>query len=78
MARPPACLPAPCSTACRVLHTLHTLKDLLPDTHIVLLGVLPRGNGGMVARYAWPSAYTQAIHMINSHFRCGSLCIGRA
>lgn len=61
----------------RVLHTLHTLKDLLPDTHIVLLGVLPRGNGGMVARYAWPSAYTQPIHMINAHFRSYAALDGR-
>ncbi|KAI7835515.1 hypothetical protein COHA_010589 [Chlorella ohadii] len=53
----------------RVLQTLHTLKDLLPDTHIVLMGVLPRGNGGPQGLYHWPSAFAQPIHMINAHFR---------
>lgn len=54
----------------RVLKTLHTMKDLLPDTHVILLALLPRGGNGPGARFFhWPSVFTQPFDMTNAHFR---------
>lgn len=61
---PSACLPRP-----RVLQTLHLLKDLLPDTHIVLMALLPRGGGWPGAPAHWPSVFTQAFDIVNAHYR---------
>ena len=52
-----------------MLQTLHTLKDLLPTTHVVLLALLPRGSTWN--DYTWPSLYTQPMQMVNAHFRRG-------
>lgn len=66
---PPCCPPhcAPASAACRVLQTLHALHDTLPNTHVVLLGLLPRGGG--TTGYRWPSLFTQPFEIVNAHFR---------
>lgn len=68
--------PSPCCARCphpptpsRLLQTLHTLKDMMPNTHVVVLGVLPRGGPGPAGLFAWPSAFTEAAEIINSHFR---------
>lgn len=53
----------------RVLQTLHTLKELMPDTHVVLLALLPRGGGYPSRGYHWPSVFTEAFEMVNLHFR---------
>jgi len=57
-----------------VLQTLHTLKDLLPETHVILMSLLPRGGGGPWGTprfYAQPSVYSQAFDITNAHFRWG-------
>ena len=81
-AGPPACCapPPPPRRACRVLQTLHALRDALPDTHVVLLALLPRGGGP--TGYRWPSLFTQPFEVVNAHFRCGlglglGLALGR-
>lgn len=55
----------------RVLRTLHTLKDLLPETHVILMALLPRGGGwpGTHGAAHWPSVFTQAFDVVNAHFR---------
>lgn len=73
LALPHSC-PLPCRphvSACRVLQTLHALHDTLPNTHVVLLALLPRGGG--TTGYRWPSLFTQPFEIVNAHFRwvCG-------
>jgi hypothetical protein len=47
------------------------LKDMLPDSHIVLLALTPRGGGGSGPRFfQWPSVFTQPFEVVNAHFRC--------
>ncbi|KAI3426404.1 hypothetical protein D9Q98_008774 [Chlorella vulgaris] len=54
----------------RVLQTLHLFKELMPDTHVVLQALLPRGGDGRGPRsFAWPNAYTRPFQMTNLHFR---------
>lgn len=70
----------PLSHTCRVLQTLHLFKELMPDTHVVLQALLPRGGDGRGPRsFAWPNAYTRPFQMTNLHFRCKTgacfLCI---
>lgn len=57
-----------------MLRTLHTLKDLLPETHVILMALLPRGGGwpGTHGAAHWPSVFTQAFDVVNAHFRSGS------
>lgn len=57
---PTLCPVPPAPWLRRVLKTLHTMKDLLPDTHVILLALLPRGGNGPGARFFhWPSVFTQ-------------------
>ena len=49
--------------------TLHALRERLPSTHVVLLGLLPRGNGGPRGIYHWPSLFTQPFESLNAQFR---------
>jgi hypothetical protein len=45
----------------------------MPDTHVVLQALLPRGGDGRGPRsFAWPNAYTRPFQMTNLHFRCKS------
>ncbi|KAL4448233.1 hypothetical protein ABPG75_005452 [Micractinium tetrahymenae] len=55
----------------RVLRTLHTLKDMLPESHIVLMALLPRGGGwpGPHGAAHWPSVFTEALEVVNAHYR---------
>eukprot|EP00887_Chlorella_sp_A99_P004177 scaffold23.g4177.t1 len=54
----------------RMLSILRHLRDALPDTHIILLGLLPRG--GDTKRHDmhdWPSIFARPFYAVNAHFR---------
>lgn len=59
----------------RIQETLKTMRTGMPDTHIVVLGELPRGTGtgkGLLNAdndFTWPSHYTKAISDINGQLR---------
>ena len=44
-----------------MLRLQHYLRDTLPNTQILLMALLPRGNWGV---------YAPAMHLINAHFKC--------
>jgi hypothetical protein len=45
------------------------LTDKLPETHMVLLGLLPRGGPNPHYTYRQPSIYSRAIDLLSWHIK---------
>ena len=45
------------------------LKDKNPDTVVILVGLLPRGNSKSGSMYPQPNKYTQSIKNINAELQ---------
>lgn len=51
---------------CRINDTITLLREKLPETHLLMLGILPRGDGtNSSTTYRWPGIYTPAISSVN-------------
>ena len=51
---------------CRINDTISLLREKLPETHLLMLGILPRGDGtNSSTTYRWPGIYTPAISSVN-------------
>ncbi|KAL3146914.1 platelet-activating factor acetyltransferase activity protein [Trebouxia sp. C0009 RCD-2024] len=53
-------------TALRVQEVVTYLQGLNPDTHIILMGLLPWGLVNQAGVYDWPNLYTEGISIVNS------------
>ena len=54
------------SLVCRINDTIGLLRQKMPDTHLLMLGILPRGDGtNSSTTYRWPGIYTPAISSVN-------------
>lgn len=42
------------------------LQQKTPDTHIVLMGLMPWGLVKQGGVYAWPNLYTEGVRIVNS------------
>ncbi len=52
--------------ACRINDTISLLREKMPETHLLMLGILPRGDGtNSSTTYRWPGIYTPAIASVN-------------
>ena len=62
------CLPSVNRVHChRIKTTMSLLREKMPETHLLMLGILPRGDGrNSSSTYVWPGIYTPAIHYVNS------------
>lgn len=50
----------------RLTETIQLLRERLPDTKLLMLALLPRGDGSTPeTTFQWPSRYTEAIQIIN-------------
>ena len=46
---------------------LGLLRQKLPQTQLLMLGILPRGDGtNSSSTYTWPGIYTPAFHSVNA------------
>lgn len=59
--------PLPATTT-RVLSTIRRIRDLLPDTVVVLQAVLPRGVDGPDP-FRLPNLFTWPLYVVNEHLR---------
>ena len=48
----------------------------MPQTHIVVQGLYPRGADFDANKYVWPNNYTYALDLLNSHYRVKQHCRG--
>ena len=60
----------------RIEQAVEVMRGAMPATHIILMGLLPRGTGSgeglePLSRndFSWPSVYTSAIESINARLR---------
>ena len=52
----------------RMRHVLAYMRAALPNTHIVVLGILPRGGWTLPGSgYQWPNRMTSAIQLMNNN-----------
>lgn len=51
---------------CRIKHVVAYLREKLPRSYIVMLGVLPRSGWTLPDKNAWPNRLTPAIEAINN------------
>ena len=61
-----AALPTPCGQYCRIESVVTLLKQKNPQTTVILMGLLPRGDGEQDGIYTQPNKYTQAISNVNA------------
>lgn len=58
------------ATNTRILSTIRRIRDLLPDTVVVLQAVLPRGVDGPDP-FRLPNLFTWPLYVVNEHLRWG-------
>lgn len=61
----PSPSPAPSPYPFSIILIVRYLRDNLPDTHVVLSGILPRGGTNPLYRYRLPNVFTQAVDQLS-------------
>lgn len=61
---------------CRVMDLVDTMLDLLPETHIMLVSILPAGDTlHPESLFQWPNDLTQGITLANSWYIFLYMCL---